>query len=62
MNNKHENNDEINIQIRKFLKQVGVGCHQIINEHLEGKNANLNVNIKLEINEKEVKFFSAKIG
>ena len=57
----HENNDEINIQIRKFLKQVGVGCHQIINEYIEGKNTDLNVNIKLEINEKEVKLFTTKI-
>ena len=35
MNNFNNNNDEVVMQIRKFLKQVGVGSHQIIENELK---------------------------
>ena len=54
------NNDELNIQIRKFLKQVGVGSHKTIENELIG-NTSCNVSVKLEINNKEVKKFEVII-
>ncbi len=52
----NDNNDEINFQIRKFLKQVGVGSHQIIEKELINKS-NFEVSLSLEINNKEIKKF-----
>ena len=57
MNNE---NDEVNMQIRKFLKQVGVSSHQIIIDELNN-NINCNISIKLEINNKELKKFETII-
>ena len=57
MNNE---NDEVNMQIRKFLKQVGVSSHQIIIDELNN-NIDCNISIKLEINNKELKKFETII-
>tara|TARA_B100000579_G_C22807872_1_gene843527 strand:+ start:1699 stop:1878 length:180 start_codon:yes stop_codon:yes gene_type:complete len=56
----NDNNDEINFQIRKFLKQVGVGSHQIIEKELINKS-NFEVSLSLEINNKEIKKFKTTI-
>ncbi len=57
MNNE---NDEVNMQIRKFLKQVGVSSHQIIIDEFNN-NIDCNISIKLEINNKELKKFETII-
>ena len=54
-------NEELNIQIRKFLKNVGVGSHQLIEEQLMINVASCNICIKLEINNKELKRFETSI-
>jgi len=63
MNNfNNNNNDEVDIQIRKFLKQVGVGSHQIIeNELKNNSSSSFNICIKLEIDNKEIKTFETTI-
>ena len=62
MNNFKNNGDEVNMQIRKFLKQVGVGSHQIIEDELKSNSlSSCNVSIKLEINNKELKKFETII-
>jgi len=62
MNNFKNNGDEVNMQIRKFLKQVGVGSHQIIEDELKSNSlSRCNVSIKLEINNKELKKFETII-
>ena len=61
--NKHNNNDDddANLQIRKFLKQVGVGSHQILENELSS-NSSCKISLKLEINNKEVKKFETTIN
>lgn len=59
MNENNIKDENVNMQIRKFLKQVGVSTNQIIDENLNLSENNLKVELKLEINEKEVKRFSA---
>ena len=59
--NKNENNDETNLQIRKFLKQVGVASHQILENELID-NSSCKISLKLEINNKEVKKFETTIN
>ena len=54
--------DELNIEIRKFLKQVGVGSHKLIEEQLYKKLPNNNICIKLEINNKQVKVFETTLN
>ena len=62
MNNLNNNNDEVDIQIRKFLKQVGVGSHQIIENELKtNSSSSFNICIKLEIDNKEIKIFETTI-
>ena len=62
MNNFNNNNDEVDIQIRKFLKQVGVGSHQIIENELKtNSSSSSNICIKLEIDNKEIKKFETTI-
>ena len=62
MNNLNNNNDEVDIQIRKFLKQVGVGSHQIIENKLKtNSSSSFNICIKLEIDNKEIKKFETTI-
>ena len=58
--NKHDN-DDANLQIRKFLKQVGVGSHQILENELSS-NSICKISLKLEINNKEVKKFETTIN
>ena len=58
---KKYNNDDTSMQIRKFLKQVGVGSHQIIENELND-NKSYNISMKLEINNKEVKNFETIIN
>ena len=58
---KKYDNDNTQIQIRKFLKQVGVGSHQIIENELND-NKSYNISMKLEINTKEVKKFETIIN
>lgn len=53
-------NDETNIQIRKFLKQVGVGSHQIIEKELINKS-NCEISVSLKINNEEIKKFETTI-
>ena len=55
------NSDDTNLQIRKFLKQVGVGSHQIIEDELID-NSSCNISLKLEINNKEVRKFETIIN
>jgi len=55
------NSDNTNLQIRKFLKQVGVGSHQIIENELID-NSSCNISLKLEINNKEVRKFETIIN
>jgi len=62
MNNfNNNNNDEVDIQIRKFLKQVGVGSHIIENELKTNSSSSFNICIKLEIDNKEIKKFETTI-
>ena len=62
MNNFNNNNDEVDIQIRKFLKQVGVSSHQIIENELKtNSSSSSNICIKLEIDNKEIKKFETII-
>ena len=62
MNNFNNNNDEVDIQIRKFLKQVGVSSHQIIENELKiNSSSSSNICIKLEIDNKEIKKFETTI-
>ena len=58
---KHNNDDDTNLQIRKFLKQVGVGSHQILENELSS-NSSCKISFKLEINKKEVKKFETTIN
>ena len=58
---KNNNDDELNLQIRKFLKQVGVGSHQLIENELIN-NSKCNISIKLLINNTEVKKFETTIN
>ena len=58
---KKYNNDDVSMQIRKFLKQVGVSSHQIIKNELND-NKSYNISMKLEINNKEVKKFETIIN
>ena len=61
MNNFSNDNEEINLQIRKFLKQVGVGSHQIIQDKVKNNSSRSKICIKLEIDNKEVKKFETTI-
>ena len=56
-----ENNEDSNIKIRKFLKQVGVGSHQIIEAELK-KSSECSVCIKVEVNNIELKKFQTIIN
>ena len=59
--NENKHNNEINLQIRKFLKQVGVSSHQIIEQELIN-NSLCNISLKLEINNKVLKKFETVIN
>ena len=60
--NDLNNNEEITTQIRKFLKQVGVGSHQLIENELKDNNSStFNICMKLEIDNKEIKEFETII-
>ena len=61
MNNFLNDNEEMNLQIRKFLKHVGVGSYQIIEDKVKSNNSGCNICIKLEIDNKEVKKFETTI-
>ena len=61
MNNFSIDNEEINLQIRKFLKQVGVGSHQIIQDKVKNNSSRSKICIKLEIDNKEEKIFETII-
>ena len=61
MNNFSNDNEEINLQIRKFLKQVGVGSHQIIQDIVKNNSSRSKICIKLEIDNKEEKIFETII-
>ena len=54
--------EELNLQIRKFLKQVGVGAHKIILEKFNGNNtSSCEVSVKLEIDNQELEKFNVII-
>ena len=59
--NKNDNNEDTNLQIRKFLKQVGVESHQILENELID-NSICKISLILEINNKEVKKFETTIN
>lgn len=60
--NTHNNIDEkLNNQIRKFLKQVGVETHQILTEQVNINQNELDIELKLKINGKEVKSFNTSL-
>ena len=61
MNNFLNDNEEMNLQIRKFLKQVGVGSHQIIQDKVKNNSSRSKICIKLEIDNKEEKIFETII-
>ena len=61
MNNFLNDNEEMNLQIRKFLKQVGVGSHQIIQDKVKSNSSSSKICIKLEIDNKEEKIFETFI-
>ena len=61
MNNFSNDNEEINLQIRKFLKQVGVVSHQIIQDKVKNNSSRSKICIKLEIDKKEEKIFETII-
>ncbi len=55
-------NEGIEIQIRKFLKQVGVGSHKKINSELKiNTSSTMNVCLRLEIDNKEIEKFATII-
>ena len=58
---QNDHNDDVNLQIRKFLKQVGVGSHQILENELID-NSICKISLILEINNKEVKKFETTIN
>ena len=58
---QNDHNDDVNLKIRKFLKQVGVGSHQILENELID-NSCCKISLKLEINNKEVKKFETTIN
>jgi len=58
---QNDHNDDTNLQIRKFLKQVGVGSHQILENELID-NSSYKISMKLEINNKEVKKFETTVN
>jgi len=58
---QNDHNDDVNLQIRKFLKQVGVGSHQILENELSS-NSSCKISLKLEVNNKEVKKFETTIN
>ena len=60
MDEKYDN-DNTQMQIRKFLKQVGVGSHQIIENELNDHPI-CNISLKLEINNKKFKKFETIIN
>ena len=59
--NNFNNSDEIQMQIRKFLKQVGVGSHQIIENELNNNPSISKVCMRLELDNKEIKKFETTI-
>ncbi len=58
---QNDHNGDVNLQIRKFLKQVGVGSHQLLENKLID-NSSCKISLKLEINNKEVKKFETTIN
>ena len=58
---QNDHNDDVNLQIRKFLKQVGVGSHQILENELID-NSSCKISLILEINNKEIKKFETTIN
>ncbi len=58
---QNDHNDDVNLQIRKFLKQVGVGSHQILENELIDSSS-CKISLILEINNKEVKKFETTIN
>ena len=56
--NKNNTDEKLNNQIRIFLKQVGVNTHQILVDHANNLNSDIEANLKLFINKKEVKEFT----
>ncbi len=55
-------NEELNLQVRKFLKQVGVTTHQEIEKNFKDDTISCNVVIKLEINNTEIQHFSVTLN
>ena len=58
---QNDHNDDVNLKIRKFLKQVGVGSHQILENELID-NSSCKISLILEINNKEIKKFETTIN
>ena len=58
---QNDHNDDVNLKIRKFLKQVGVGSHQILENELIDSSS-CKISLILEINNKEVKKFETTIN
>lgn len=62
MEQKETKKDELNTQIRKFLKKVGVETHQLLEVKLNNLTTNCNVTMKLEIDSVEVKKYETIIN
>ena len=62
MEQEETNKDELNNQIRKFLKKVGVETHQLLEVKLNNLTTSCNVTMKLEIDSVEVKKYETIIN
>ena len=62
MNDFKNNNNDFETQIRKFLKKVGIGSHQLIDNHFNKNNSVISkICIKLEIDNVQIKNFETNI-
>ena len=62
MEQEETNKDELNTQIRKFLKKVGVETQQLLEVKLNNLTTSCNVTMKLEIDSVEVKKYETIIN
>jgi len=61
MHNDQSKEEEINNQIRKFLKMVGITSHNKISEKLKENNNSIKVAMKFEINGVEIEKFETEL-
>ena len=54
--------DDVNLQIRKILKQFGVKAHNLLSERFHNDKSECDVSLKLEINGEKIEEIITKIG